>query len=157
MVSGLVAVSVLVALMSARGAAKVVFWNLPATLVHELAHWSVALVTGCRPGIPSLWPKRLPSGAWQLGSVSFTARPGPGAWVALAPLFLGLAAVWGLFVRDQTGAVLQEALIGGVCGYLAWGSLPSSQDWAVAAKYPIGTVSVLLVYLCGAWLLWSHF
>jgi hypothetical protein len=67
---------------------------LPGTLMHELCHWLVGVLTMARPGFPSIIPHRSPTG-WTLGSVSLrNARWFNGALVALAPLLLLPAAVW---------------------------------------------------------------
>lgn len=130
-------------LVSIRGnTSALIFFNLPATVCHEMAHWLVALLTGSRPGIPSLLPRREGKNGWTLGSVQFHAKPFAAGLVALAPaLLLAPLAWWGLS-RAETAAV-SEPLRGLLFGYLAWGAVPSSQDWAVALKYPLGTVVAL--------------
>jgi hypothetical protein len=100
MVSYTVAALVVVSLMGARGFVRVVLWNLPATLAHELSHWVVAFLTGCGPSFPSIWPERRPDGGMRLGEVYFREKPHVAAWVALAPLYLSLIAAWGLGVRS---------------------------------------------------------
>jgi hypothetical protein len=154
MVSYIAAGLVIASMLGARGFAGVVLLNLPATLAHELSHWVVALVTGCRPSFPSVWPKRRPNGGLQLGEVSFQEKRHVAAWVALAPLGLSLIAGWGLLVRSSGGVFLEEVLLGTVFGFLAWGALPSGQDWSIAIRHPIGALTALLVYLfCGLLLL----
>ena len=131
-----------------------VLWNLPATFAHELSHWVVALLTGCSPSFPSVWPRRQPNGGLQLGEVVFREKLHIAAWVALAPLYLSLIAGWGLLVRSPGDIFGEEVVLGTVFGFLAWGSLPSSQDWSIAFRHPVGALTALLVYFsCGLILL----
>lgn len=120
-----------------------IFFNLPATVAHELAHWLVAQVTRSRPGFPSLWPRRNEKG-WVLGSVTFSASFWSAGLVALAPLLvLGPLSVWGLWLRAK-GQPADEFLAGVGFAYTLWGSIPSSSDWALAAKYPLGPILMTL-------------
>lgn len=120
-----------------------IFAALPATAAHELAHWIIALITGSSPSLPSLWPTRIATG-WQLGSVRFNPGWLSAGWVALAPLWcLAPAAAWGVFWRTPELNDWHEMLQGVLWGYVAWGSLPSSQDWLIALRYPVGTLCVL--------------
>lgn len=144
--SALVAVSVFGALLSsplylARGILMV--W--PGVVAHELAHWIVALLTGCRPGMPNLWAKRNSDGSVTLGHVIFEARFFFSAWVGLAPLLiLGPAALFLVFT--PINASFTVAICNGVLsGYLAWGALPSSQDLKVALQDPAGLIAIILL------------
>lgn len=157
MISGICAGLVWLVLMNARGATRVIFLNLPATAAHELSHWVVALVTGCRPGFPSMWPSKQTDGSWVLGSVTFDEKPHVSAAVALAPLALALVAGWGILVRPSGHNLSQEVWLGIVFGFMAWGAVPSRQDWSVALKHPLGMVSVLTVFSYSSFLLWEHF
>jgi len=151
MVDFIFATAVVLLLLTRRSSASVILWNLPATFAHELAHWLVALATGSRPGLPSLWPRRLPGGrGWRAGSVEFTPKPFWAAWVALAPLALALIAAWGLLRRPPVDAFFFEAGIGCAFGFLAWGALPSSQDWFIAVKYPAGFFTAIAAFASGA-------
>lgn len=117
-----------------------IFMRLPSTALHELAHWIVALSTLSRPGPPSIFPKRIAPGNWQLGHVAFV----PGIWtasmVALAPLILlGPAGMALLIAAHQEGGFAGQTLVMGVlAAYLIDGCMPSTQDWRIAFKYPLG-------------------
>lgn len=130
----------------ARGAATRIFLGLPATMAHEAAHWVVALITGSRPGLPSIWPRREADG-WVLGSVQFEVYPRVAGAVALAPLWCLAPPAWWLVTgapRPEDTVWYQFAL-GILAGYLAVGSIPSTQDWYIALKYPVGSLAVLAV------------
>lgn len=143
----------LLTLFSAKGSFRIVVWNLPSTAAHELAHWVVALFTGCRPGFPSLWPRKEGEGLWVLGSVAFTPRPFFAALVALAPLYLALVSYWALFARAPTDELTTELLWGVTSAFLTRGSLPSGPDWAIAVKHPLGVAFALgLLYGLGHFL-----
>ena len=125
-----------------RSSTLLIFFNLPATILHELCHWLVALVTGSCPGFPSVWPRRVPGG-WTLGSVQFQAKAWTAGWVALAPLaLLGPLSAWGL-VHWEPKTATQNWLGGVFFAYTAWGSIPSWADWVIALKHPLGTIQVL--------------
>ena len=124
---------------------------LPATFAHELSHWLTALVTGCKPGFPNLWPRRQTHG-WVLGTVNFTPHMGLAAIVALAPLLALLPALIlgleGLVAPLQNKGLTEReiALICGlIAGYSAHSVLPSSADWIVALRDPLGLILVLTV------------
>lgn len=122
---------------------------LPATFGHEASHWLVALVTGCNPGFPNLWPRRHANG-WVLGTVNFRPHIGLAAMVALAPLLALLPAlIFGLDLLVETlqskglSEVEIELVCGLIAGYSAHSVLPSSTDWIVALRDPLGLVLVL--------------
>lgn len=64
------------------------FWlKLPVTLLHEVAHWTAALLCRGDARITSLVPRRQADGLWQLGSVRYEGVSAAGAWVVnIAPL-----------------------------------------------------------------------
>lgn len=143
LVSTAVAIGICAGSLAIRPTAARIFYSLPATAAHELAHWTVALLTGSRPSFPSLWPRRHGT-YWELGSVEFSPGPFTAGLVALAPLWcLGPLAywLWGA-VSAQDSYVVQSAQ-GACIGYLLLGCWPSSQDWAVAVRYPLGTLALL--------------
>ena len=131
-----------------RGAFFLVLSNLPITIMHELAHYTSALILGGKPIGFSLWPT-LKNGTWQLGSV--TARltlisAAPTALAPLAWLFVG-----GLLLVDRS-AMAGESLPTLCCIYLATyicvaASIPSWQDIKVALIHPLSLIlwSALLV------------
>ena len=104
---------------------------LPGTAAHELAHWLVAAVTGARPRLPTLWPRRGPRG-WQLGAVAFE----PAWWrtmpIALAPLALLPASLAWLvaFVAQADGASF--AAHAWIAGTLLGAARPSRADLRLA-------------------------
>lgn len=150
MIASITAGLLFVTLFRATGTFRVVVLNLPSTAAHELAHWVLAFLTGCRPGFPSLLPIKEKDGYWTLGSVAFTPRPFFAAWVALAPLFLAPAAYWALFVRQPSEAFTVELAWGMAAAFLTRGSLPSRPDWVIALKHPLGVASALsLLYGIG--------
>ena len=155
MTSLYVSAALWVFLMKTRGnSTSLIFFNLPATTAHELAHWLVALVTRSRPGFPSLWPKR-EEGGWTLGAVQFQANHLTAGYVALAPLLiLGPLALWGLCYREPSSWTTELAC-GIFFGYAAWGSIPSSTDWAIALRYPFGSVFALSALALLGSVLWG--
>jgi hypothetical protein len=130
----------------ARRATSRILLGLPATMAHEAAHWVVALITGSRPGLPSIWPRREGDG-WVLGSVQFVVYPRVAGVVALAPLWCLAPLAWWLVTgaTSAADALWYQFALGILAGYCAVGSVPSTQDWYVALKYPIGSMAVLAV------------
>lgn len=117
----------------------------PATVLHELAHWLIALITGSRPGAVTLWPKKT-QGGYELGSVAFEPGRWSGGLVALAPLWvLGPSALYLLVHRPASAALSHELFWGVVAAYCLSGCLPSAQDWTIAIRYPLGALLVLVV------------
>lgn len=117
--------------------------SLPGTLAHELAHWVTALVLRASPSLPSIIPQRMKSGAWRLGSVGFSAGLIRSVPIALAPLALAPLSIW------WAGAHLPGLPFGPMYLLHAWiastafaASLPSSQDWSIAAP-TLGAVAML--------------
>jgi Peptidase M50B-like len=115
------------------------FLNLPATFLHELAHAFVGILSGARPTRMSLWPKRVGSTSWRLGSVGFTRlRWWNGGAVTLAPLLWLI--LLSLFVRDlpSLGASLslQASIVIGISSvWLCHAVMPSRTDWHQALEY----------------------
>lgn len=140
-------------LLVAQLAARIGMWTycfavLPGTLMHELAHYFVALVLRARPKLPSLLPEKTPYG-WRLGSVDFRAGILRSVPIALAPFALApLGLLW-------ASATLPELAFGGEYLLHAWGasttfsaSLPSRQDWKIAAPaLLLGAMAILVAQL----------
>lgn len=106
---------------------------LPGTIAHELAHYLVALVLRARPSPPSIIPERTATG-WRLGAVEFQPGLLRTVPIALAPFALAPLGLW------WAGAALPGLAFGPLYILHAWGassafaaSLPSSQDWSIAA------------------------
>ncbi len=137
------ALAVVAMLLMTRSVAGQIFLSLPSTALHELSHWLVALVTGSRPGIPSVIPKRV-DGGWQLGHVAFNAGAWSAGWVALAPLWLlGTVSVF-ILTQQRELAASYELFLGAAAGFGLWGAKPSAQDFLIALKYPGGTLTCCL-------------
>ncbi len=148
------------------------FWQilstLPGTLLHELAHLLVALVTGGRPTgfsvIPHTKDCLTRDGTvrrrWTLGSVTI-ANPGMVSAfpTAMAPLFLNVAA-WQLYCRwfswFPRDPVHVLALYGTIYLFVS-ASVPSVQDLKIACSSLVGlalygTLLVAAVAWWGGWL-----
>ena len=83
---------------------------LPGTALHELAHFTLALLLGARPSFPSLIPQRTARG-WRLGEVRFHAGRVRAMFIALAPLLLAPLALWWAAAWQGPGAWPWYALI----------------------------------------------
>lgn len=121
-----------------NGALLLVLSNLPVTVMHELAHFVIALLLGGRPGGFSLWPRR-EGGGWRLGSVTARMTLLSAAPTALAPLlWLIIGGALLAFRSEVAGESLAR-----LCGvYLAVylcvaASIPSWQDLHVAVTHPL--------------------
>lgn len=121
-----------------NGAFFLVLSNLPVTIMHELAHFVVALLLGGRPNGFSLWPRR-EGGGWRLGSVTARATLLSAVPTALAPLiWLLIGGILLAFRSEVAGESLAR-----LCGvYLAVylcaaASIPSWQDLHVAVTHPL--------------------
>lgn len=128
------------------GTLPMVLWRFPSTLIHEISHAILAVVT--RSGISgfSLLPKRI-DGGWMLGSVQcsrigmFSAFP-----IGLAPL-INLPLAWLAYHRlhNLTGYILTFILL--------TAAIPSDQDCKVAfATSIIGTLVWCMIAAVCAWL-----
>lgn len=134
--------------IASNGAFFLVLSNLPITIMHELAHYTSALMLGGKPVGFSLWPT-LKNGIWQLGSVTARVTIISAAPTALAPLvwlFVG-----GLLLVERT-ALVGESLPLLCCIHVAAymcvaASIPSWQDIKVAIMHPLSLMlwSAILV------------
>jgi hypothetical protein len=108
---------------------------LPGTMLHEMAHVCVGVLTFARPTSVSLWPRR-ERGLFVLGEVRFRCVGYfNGAPVALAPLLLLPLVAW-LFlgtVHAWSGNLLFWATGGYLTAVLLRALIPSSADVRVAA------------------------
>jgi hypothetical protein len=122
---------------------------LPGTLMHELAHFLVALLLRAQPEFPSLVPARI-RGGWRMGSVAFRAGPLRAAPIALAPLLLlPLAWWWTIAVMPRADWPLLAAAAW-IAGALLSACLPSPADLRLARPGLIGVGTIGLVLLI-AW------
>lgn len=114
--------------------------RLPSTALHELSHWGIALLTRSRPSPPSIIPKQMDNGGWQMGHVSFVPGRYTASAVAMAPLYLmGPAGIALLVAAHQEGGFAGQTLVMGLlAAYLLDGAMPSSTDFVIALKYPLG-------------------
>lgn len=152
--TALVSLFVVIALLGVRSIGWTIFVRLPSTLLHELSHWAVALLTGSSPGMPSILPKKIGKGKWILGSVEFRPGTWTAAFVALAPAWLlGGLCVYGWLHADWAGPA-QQLTAGVLLGFAAAGSVPSSQDWDIALQHPL-SLGLLGLVLAAAWLLYG--
>lgn len=123
------------------GAFFLVISNVPITIMHELAHYVLALLLGGKPTGFTLWPKR-EGGRWVLGSVTAGATIISTGPTALAPL-LWLCAARQLLI-DRTS--LAEGSVQILCcvyvaAYLCIAaSIPSWQDIKVALMHPLSLI-----------------
>jgi hypothetical protein len=116
----------------------------PGVVLHEIAHYVIALLLRGAPEPISLMPKKDPDGTWVLGSVTFYPSWWNAGFVALAPMYVLPAIGWGLFHSVQ-GDSLTDILLGGyLIACIAWGSRPSGADWKIAFSRPIGTLVLLI-------------
>jgi hypothetical protein len=106
---------------------------LPGTLGHELAHYGMATVLRARPSLPTLLPRRQPDG-WRLGAVTFQAGLLRSLPIAVAPLALA-PLTWWLAAHTLAGRPVDVVYLlwTWACGALLRASLPSREDWRIAA------------------------
>jgi hypothetical protein len=131
--------------------------NLPATFLHELAHMIVGFALSAQPTRMSLWPRKVGTTSWRVGSVGFTRlRWWNGGAVSLAPLlWLILLSV---VVKDlpSLGASVsvQASIVIGVAGVWLWNAVaPSRTDWSLALQYWPSAVFFLAAWgYCLHWL-----
>ena len=139
--------------ISSSGSIFAVLYCLPFTIMHELSHYVVALITGGRPSSFSVWPQRV-GRTWLLGSVSAEPTLLSAAPTALAPLgwlILGffIFTSWPALSVRFPGYLIVLALY--ACSAAC---TPSWQDYKVALTHPFS----LLLWAGGAYiayLLWS--
>lgn len=147
-----VLLALLIRSLSARHPVFFVF-TAAGTACHELAHFSVGLLTGARPGSFTIIPRRVGQG-WELGSVLLTrVRWYNAAPAALAPFLVVLLPLLVAAWRTRPGwhfQWLDLALAFAVAPqFLAcW---PSKVDWKIALRsWPYLLITAAL------WLAWRH-
>ncbi len=124
--------------------------TLPATFLHELAHWIVGAILQANPTAMSLWPKKLGANSWRLGYVSFTDlrwwNAGP---VALAPLiwFVLIVALLRHLPAMPTVLTITQGLWLGVGLVWLWIAVaPGSSDWSLAWKNAFSSIAFLSLW-----------
>lgn len=123
----------------------IVTW--PATIMHELAHFLVAIVTFGRPIAISLLPKRTATGV-RLGAVTVrNLNAFNGALIALAPLLLlGLAyALYATVIRGQSCDWTKLLTMAYLVANALYGSVPSRFDVTQALRKPLGGIAIFAV------------
>lgn len=106
---------------------------LPGTALHEAMHWTAAALLGARPTMPNLVPVRTAMG-WRLGSVRFQAGYLRSLPIALAPVALApLSFWWATTFMPGAGSGVAYGLHAWLAASAFGASVPSSQDWSVAA------------------------
>ena len=124
-----------------KGAFFLVLSNLPITILHELAHFTAALLLGGRPTGVSLWPSHN-NGKWRLGSVTARATILSAAPTALAPLVWLAVGVLLLCERGPlaSGSPLTLFTVY-VAAYLCLAAcIPSWQDIRIALANPLSLI-----------------
>jgi hypothetical protein len=121
--------------VSSSGSFLAILYCLPFTIMHETAHFVVALLTGGRPSSFSIWPRRSGNG-WVLGSVNFVPTLLSAAPTSLAPLgWLAIGyycvALWGL-----RPAWVPEYLIAVTVYACTAACTPSRQDLRIVLTHP---------------------
>jgi hypothetical protein len=117
----------------------------PATVMHELAHFLLALLTFGKPVAISLLPKRMAGGV-QLGEVTVrNLNAFNGALIALAPLSLlgGAYALYATVIRDQACDWTKLFSIAYLAASALYGSVPSRHDCVQALRKPFGAMVIL--------------
>lgn len=145
--------AVAVALLLVRASSRLGMWAyalvaLPGTLMHELAHYLVALLLGARPDFPALVPQRTPHG-WRLGSVAFRAGFLRAVPIVLAPFALLPLAWWWTLAFVAPSPWPLRALHAWLAASFLSASLPSAADWKIARP---ALVLLGLAVALGGWL-----
>ena len=140
--------------------AKRLFWAfsllvLPGTFCHETCHYLSGLVLNGRPVSFSVWPRR-EENQILLGTVMMANLTWYNAFfIGMAPLAL-LPGAWGLFrwiLGQRLPAGLALVLLIFLVANLAYGSVPSGQDFRIAARSPVGWGLLALALAWG----WTRF
>ena len=135
MYAGIVGGCVLLLLMLRRHILVFSLVALPGTLLHELSHVVMGLLTFGRPVGISLLPRRSVNG-YVLGSARFAnVRWYNGCFIGLSPLLMLVAAGWllGWRITSQPAFHVEELLWVYLIASLAYGGIPSWQDIKVAS------------------------
>lgn len=130
--------------------------NFVGVVLHEVAHFLVAFVLGGQPTRFSVWPQRTAEG-FLFGQVicsritSFNALP-----IGLAPLAL-LPVAW---LIDRNFFLHLPMTVGNYLIYLFLmvviieNALPSSADWRLVWRHPLGLLGWCSVFAVGVWQGW---
>ena len=150
-IAGFLAVSVVMGALhrrlSSSGSFPAILYCLPFTVMHEAAHFVVALLTGGRPSSFCVWPRRV-GGGWVLGSVTAVPTLLSAAPTALAPLGWLAISYYLLLHWDLRPAEVPEYLVVAVLYACIAACTPSWQDIRVAIRNPLS----LILWAGGAYL-----
>ena len=121
--------------LSSSGSLLAILYCLPFTVMHEMAHFVVAFLTGGRPSSFSVWPRREGAG-WVLGSVNAVPTILSAAPTALAPLGWLVIGYYVMVFWNIRPMSVPEYLIVAVLYACSAACTPSWQDIKVAVKHP---------------------
>lgn len=119
------------------------------TMIHELLHLSVGILTMGHPVGFSIWPKKADDGGYVLGSVSFTnIRWYNGVFIGGAPL-IGVVLFWWIGqygLEKGQGAGVEDLGLWFLMAQLLLSSWPSPVDWWIMLRsWPIAVMAVFFV------------
>lgn len=124
-------------------------FTLPATILHELSHFIISVITFGKPISFSVLPRKSEKG-WTLGSVTSSGSN----WInqgliSLAPLTLLVVLYFMWVYRDLSLSYLgNEYVFGYIAANLLVGSIPSTTDLRLAIQAPfIFVLIIALVYM----------
>ncbi|MEM7428055.1 MAG: hypothetical protein AAF441_18330 [Pseudomonadota bacterium] len=119
------------------------YFTFLSILLHELAHFVVALVTNGKPRGLSLIPEQTLNGVVLGKMLSANTRWYNGTLIALAPLLLWGLAYWFFFalVLNEARPWLLAVKIF-LLASLIEGGLPSPSDFRLAAKYSLVPIAI---------------
>lgn len=143
-------------LVLSRGSVGVFFLALPGIFVHEFAHWLIAFVLRSSPSSFLLFPRKESPTVWVLGSVQFEPHWWSAGLVALAPGYLVPLAAWLISLHAMGLNTVGQIMGGYAVVTLLWSALPSTQDWRIAIRYPLGTTVLIGVCALAIKLALSH-
>jgi hypothetical protein len=113
--------------------------TLPATILHEFAHWLIGYIFFAQPVNFNFWPKRVGASSWRLGYVGFAKlRWWNGGAVALAPLcwILLLATLFKQTNQLPKQLTVQMSVMAGLIIVWLWIAVaPSKSDWQLARDH----------------------
>ena len=138
--------------LSSSGSVLAIFYCLPFTIMHELAHFVVAFLTGGRPSSLSVWPRKSGNG-WILGSVTSVPTLLSAAPTALAPLGWLVIGYYSMVLWDMRPVWMPEYLLMVLLYACAAACTPSWQDIKVALTHPfsmllyVAAVYVVITFL----------
>ena len=112
-----------------------IFYCFPFTVMHEVAHYVAAFLTGGRPSSFSVWPRRSGKG-WVLGSVRSVPTPLSAAPTALAPLGWLVLGYYSMALWDTRPVWMPEWMIVVIIYACSAACTPSWQDIKIALTHP---------------------